>query len=283
MNSAAWPTLIVPFFNLRDSVDACLAALDRTLPAGAPVLLADDASTDPAIEPLVVGWIGRSKLAARHLRQPRTLGMAANCNAAIAQCTGDVVLLKTQALLTPGWMQQLIKGAAHQPEAATLSVWSSSAGPCSFPLLGEDNPVAEFPEAVAEAAASLEWDASPELPAWGGPCLYLRGTALRQLGELDARTFSGERALDDFSRRAAAMGWRNLLCPTVYLPGTHDDAAMSLQGDELARLLVRWPDYQEQVARFLMADPLRAFRQRLQSRIGELARSGPQRDLFAMA
>jgi hypothetical protein len=51
-------------------------------------------------------------------------------------------------------------------------------------------------------------------------------------------------------------------------------------GDNLARLLARWPDYNERVARFIMADPLRPLRLRLQEKVDELARSGPQRDLF---
>jgi len=50
--------------------------------------------------------------------------------------------------------------------------------------------------------------------------------------------------------------------------------------DDLSVLVARWPDYQEQVARFILSDPLRALRERLQARMDELAKSGPQRDLF---
>jgi hypothetical protein len=55
---------------------------------------------------------------------------------------------------------------------------------------------------------------------------------------------------------------------------------MAPGGDNLARLLARWPDYNERVARFIMADPLAPRRIALEQRLQSLAASGPQRDLF---
>ena len=43
------PTVIVPIHNALEALDACLASLDRTLPAGTTVLLADDASTEEGV------------------------------------------------------------------------------------------------------------------------------------------------------------------------------------------------------------------------------------------
>jgi len=281
---ASLPTVVVPVFNSVAALDACVGALERTLPSGAPVLIADDASSDPNVEPLARRWCGRSRLGARYVRRERPLGLAANCNAAIKETGGDdVVLLDTQMVATSGWLQQIARCAASDPRIATIAPWSNSADLCSFPDFGEANPPPEFPEAIAEAAASIAWEDPPELPAAVGTCLYLRRAALRQLGALDSDTFAGARAADDFCRRAAAMGWSNVLCPGAFVVrdgGNGRDQASLIDGDELGRLLARWPDYQEQVARFILSDPLRPLRERLQARIGEIARSGPQRDLF---
>src|SRR4249919_682180 len=106
------PTVVVSVFNARDAVDACLACLERNLPAGARVLVADDASSDPLIEPLARAWCANSRLAARYTRRERNLGFAANANAAFAE-TGeeDVLLLASAALVTPGWLQQIARCA----------------------------------------------------------------------------------------------------------------------------------------------------------------------------
>lgn len=280
------PTVVVPVYNALEPLDACLASLDRTLPAGSAVLLADDASTDPRIEPMARGWCERSALAARYLRRDRNLGFPANCNAAFAD-TGDadLVLLNSDTVATPGWLEQIARCAASDPRIATITPWSNNAEICSFPRFCEDNPVPEHPEAVAEAAAGMHPPEYPELPTAVGFCMFLRRAALAQLGGFDAATFGqGYGEENDFCLRAAAMGWRNVLCETAYV--VHHGGAsfgplgLAPNGDNLARLLARWPDYNERVARFIMADPLRALRGRLQERIEALARSGPQRDLF---
>jgi GT2 family glycosyltransferase len=282
---SAMPVVVVPIHNALEVLDACLASLDRTLPAGSAVLLADDASTDPRIEPLARGWCERSLLAARYVRRARNLGFPANCNAAFAE-TGDadVVLLNSDTVATAGWLEQLVRCAASDPRIATITPWSNNAEICSWPRFCEDNPAPEFPDAVAEAAAGLAPE-YPELPTAVGFCMYIRRAALRQLGDFDAETFGrGYGEENDFCLRAAAMGWRNVLCDTAYV--VHRGGAsfgpldMAPGGDNLARLLARWPDYNERVARFIMADPLAVRRIALEQRLQSLAASGPQRDLF---
>ena len=280
------PTVVVPVHDALDALDACLASLDRTLPAGARVLLADDASGDPRIGPMARGWCERSRLQARYLRRERNLGFPANCNAAFAD-TGDddVVLLNSDTVTTPGWLQQIARCADSDPRIATITPWSNNAEICSFPRLCQDNPAPDHPDAIAEAAATLSPGDYPELPTAVGFCMYLRRAALRQLGGFDAETFGrGYGEENDFSLRAAAMGWRNVLCVTAYVVhvGGASFSALDLApgGDNLARLLARWPDYNERVARFIMADPLAALRLQLLERIRAMAAAGPQRDLF---
>ena len=285
MNDAL-PTVIVPVHNALDALDACLASLDRTLPAGSPVLVADDASTDPRLAPMLAGWAARTPLAALVVRRAANLGFPGNCNLAFAE-TGDadVVLLNSDTVTTPGWLQRLAECGAADPRIATATPWSNNAEICSFPRFCEDNPAPEHPDFVAEAAAGMPRE-YPDLPTAVGFCMLVRRAALRALGGFDAATFgAGYGEENDFCLRAAAMGWRNVLCPTAYVVhhGGASFAPLGLQpnGDNLARLLARWPGYHERVARFILDDPLRPLRERLDQRLGALARSGPQRDLFA--
>lgn len=280
------PTVVVPIYNAIDALDGCLASLDRTLPAGSRVLLADDASPDPRVESMARGWAGRSALEAHYVRREHNLGFPANCNAAFVE-TGDddLVLLNTDTVTTTGWLQQIAGCAASDPRIATITPWSNNAEICSFPRFCEANPAPEHPDGIAEAAASLSPPEYPELPTAVGFCVYLRRAALRQLGGFDAETFGrGYGEENDFCLRAAAMGWRNVLCDTAYVVhlggASFEPLGLVPNGENLARLLARWPDYNERVARFIMADPLRTLRVRLHDRIDALVRSGPQRDLF---
>lgn len=280
------PTVVVPIHNALEALDACLGSLERTLPAGTPVLLADDASTDPRIAPMARGWCERSALDARYVQRERNLGFPANCNAAFAE-TGeaDLVLLNSDTLATPGWLQQIARCAAADARIATITPWSNNAEICSFPRFCEPNPVPEHPDTLAEAAALTADPVYPDLPTAVGFCMFIRRAALRQLGGFDADTFGrGYGEENDFCLRADAMGWRNVLCETAYVVhlggASFGPLEIAPNGDNLARLLARWPDYNERVARFILADPLRPHRERLQENLEKLARSGPQRDLF---
>lgn len=276
------PAVLVPVHDDASGLDACLASLERTLPSGARVLVADDASGDSRIEALARSWCQRSALSAAYSRRPGKLGFAGNCILALAELeSDDAVLLAADAVVTSGWLQQLGRCAREAPRAASITCWTNAPELASFPLTSELNPAPEFPDLVAEAAAAIAWDALPQLPAAAQACLFLRRDALRQIGGFDGETFAGRHLLDDFNRRAAAMGWSNLLCTSAFVVRRASlDAFGEEDGRELDRLLARWPDYQEQVARFILADPLRPLRQRLQERMIEIARSGPQRDLF---
>jgi GT2 family glycosyltransferase len=284
--TTALPTVIVPVFNALDALDACLASLSRTLPATATVLIADDASTDPNIGPLAQQWCDRAPFAARLVRRERNLGFPGNCNRAFAD-TGDadVVLLNSDTITTTGWLQQLARCAASDPRIATITPWSNNAEICSFPAFVENNPVPADPDRIALAAAAQADPAYPELPTAVGFCMYLRRAALRQVGGFDAETFGlGYGEENDLSLRFASMGWRNVLCDTAYVVhagnASFGPIGKGPGGENLRRLLARWPDYNERVARFILADPLRPLRERLAGHLAEHDRRGPQRDLF---
>jgi len=280
MTALPLPGVVVPVAHSVAALDACLASLERTLPASAQVLISDHAGSDPLAEALARRWCDRSRLDAEYRHCDRSLSLSANINEAIAGGDRDVVVLQADAVTTPGWLERLAQYSRKEPDIATVCAWSNRGELASFPRPAEDNPVPEFPEAIAEAAAAAPWNEWPELPAASGPCVLIRRAALDRLGALDAQSFDGERAIDDFCRRAATMGWKNILCPAAFVVRQPAVMAIGRAQDDLSVLVARWPDYQEQVARFILSDPLRALRDRLQARMDELAKSGPQRDLF---
>ena len=284
--TAALPTVIVPVFNALDAVDACLASLDRTLPVGTRVLVADDASTDPRIATLLEHWRRGTACAAQVQTRERNLGFVGNANAAFADTVDDdVVLLNSDTVTTGGWLQRIAACAASDPRIATITPWSNNAEICSFPELCEDNPPPEDAHLLALAAASAGAPAYPELPTGVGFCLFIRRAALRAVGEFDAATFGrGYGEENDFCLRAAGLGWRNVLCDDAYVVhignASFGPSGERAGGENMRRLVVRWPHYQQQIAEYIMADPLRPLRERIQRRLAQLQHPRAQRDLF---
>ena len=127
------PTVIVAIDNRLDALDACLAALERTLPVAHAVLLAGDASSDPRIARLIADWRARSRLAVTCLRCEQPLGFAASCNRAFrASGATDVVLLSADAWVTPGWLQQLARCAASDQRIAKIGRASCRERVCQY-------------------------------------------------------------------------------------------------------------------------------------------------------
>lgn len=280
------PTVIVPVFNALDAVDACLASLDRTLPVGARLLVVDDASTDPRIADLLARWQRSTPCAATVQTREHNLGFIGNVNRAFSE-TGDddVVLLNSDTITTGGWLQRIAMCADSDPRIATITPWSNNAEICSFPELCENNPVPDEPYRVALAAASAGAPAYPELPTGVGFCLYVRRAALQAIGDFDATMFGrGYGEENDFCLRAAGLGWRNVLCDDAYVVHVGNASFSALGeragGENMRRMSVRWPHYQQRIAEYILADPLRPLRERIVRRLQQLQFPHPQRGLF---
>jgi hypothetical protein len=274
------PLVIVPLRNAGGAVDASLSSLQRCLPAGSEVWLLGDDGLDPHIEALVRNWLATTRLAARLRREDGAPGPLRSCHAALNDAARDTVLMQPGACATPGALAWLGATLVTDAQAATLSPWSNDAELLSYPRFGEPNPMPTDADELAEAASGLPASADMVLPAAVGGAVAFRASAWRQLGGFDIESYTTlAAAIGDYSRRAAAMGWRNAFCPRVFVPYDATEP-LSATGEDLQRLLARWPDHYERTARFLLQDPMREWRERLARRQAEIARRGPQRDLF---
>ena len=268
---AVLPEVIVPIHDGVEALKECLASLRRTLPRAARLQRVDDASPDPRVSPLLRAFESDPPCTVELRVQAGNLGFVGTVNAAMARARGDVVLLNADTVATRGWLERLAACATAVPRLATATPWSNHAEICSFPLFCRANPLPADPDAIAAAAARLAPE-YPELPTAVGFCMLIRRAALEAIGDFDAETFGrGYGAENDFCRRAAAHGWRNVLCDDAYVVhvGGVSFSAVGLKpgGENLARLVARYPRYNALVADFIARDPLAPIRARTAERL----------------
>ncbi len=279
-------TLVIPVYNAAADLADCLDSLLATLPDDAHVLLADDASPDPRVAPVMERFRQRAAFRVELRRRPVNLGFVGNVNRAFAECADDdVVILNTDTLATPGWWQRLLACAASDPRIATATPWSNNAEICSYPDFCRAGPLPDDLEVVAEAAATAGPPTYPELPTGVGFCMFIRREALAALGDFDEATFGrGYGEENDFCRRAAGHGWRNVLCDDAFVAhrggASFGPSGHAPGGENLRRLCARYPGYNALVAGFIMADPLAPLRARLAARHAALRATPLQRPLF---
>ncbi len=273
--------IIVPAYNAAAQLNQCLAALARTVPSGVHVRVCDDASPSPDVAQIVRQWQAIGKLELAYIRRETNLGFVGNVNAAFRETApDDVILLNSDTVPAQGWWQRMLACAASDVRIATITPWSNNAEICSFPRLCHAAPVPSTLEgdAIARAAREAGKPDYPPLPTGVGFCMFVRRAALSAIGDFDEATFGkGYGEENDFCQRAIGLGWKNVLCDDAYV--AHVGGASFAQtghqpgGENLRKLVSRYPSYNEQVAQFILCDPLAPLRLRIQDALHSSAQT----------
>lgn len=250
----------VPVFNAPALVRRCLDAVLAHGTGRMRLVVVDDASTDPAVAPLLARYAGIPGVTV--LANPRNLGFTATVNRCLALAgEADVVLLNADAEVGPNWLAGLQRAACAEPAIGTATAVSDNAGAFSVPELERHNP---FPAGWSfhDAARAL-WQgaglAYPELPTGNGFCMYIRREVLARVPELDAVAFpQGYGEENDFCQRAASFGFRHVIAGNVLVrhagsASFGDARRLALGRAGMAVLRERWPDYERLVGEQLFS------------------------------
>ncbi len=252
--------VVIPAYRGLSETKRCLDAVlaDPNRPAGR-VIVVDDCSPEPNLS----AWLQELKSAGRILllRNQRNRGFVASTNAGIeAAGEHDVVLLNSDTEVPPGWLARLAGHAYSASRIASVSPFSNNATICGYPSIAGGPPAFDLPVATLdEACRTANGARHIQVPTTVGFCMYLRRTALRDVGLFDAATFGrGYGEENDFCLRATARGWHHLLaCDTfVFHAGKvsfgADGDRQSAQGQTL--LAKRWPHYARLIDQHIRED-----------------------------
>ena len=255
------PTVVVPVFNAPDETARCLESLLAHGDASTRVIVIDDASTDNRVPELLAAWRRQAPASWRFEANRENLGFVATANRGMRATSGDVVLLNSDTVTTPGWLQGLARCLASDPAIATATPWTNNGEIASMPGFCQVNPVPDDPAAVAEAIRQAGAPLYPDLPTAVGFCMAIAREAIEQVGVFEEAVFGrGYGEENDFSMRAQQAGLRNVLCDDSYVVhlGGRSFGPLGLEPNEesMQRLLGRHPGYLEQVMKFIREDPL---------------------------
>lgn len=211
-------TIVVPIHNAREDLERCLEALARNTTAPTELLLVDDASTDPGIGELLAGYEGRENV--RVLKNEENLGFVESVNRGFAACAGDVVLLNSDAEVTPRWLENLTLAAYRDPRTATVTAISDNAGAFSAPEIGRKNDTPEdlSKDETGRLVTQRSGQVYPRTPTANGFCMYVKRAALDEVSFFDAESFPrGYGEENDFCMRALKLGWNHTVDDTTFV------------------------------------------------------------------
>ncbi|MEI2419548.1 glycosyltransferase, partial [Arthrospira platensis SPKY2] len=212
-------TIIVPIYNAPDELEVCIYRLLKYTTISSKLLLIDDASTDSRIGEILSQMQHYRNI--RLLKNEHNLGFTRTINRGIAESgRDDIVLLNSDARVTPRWLEGLRRAVASDPHIGTVTPMSDRAGAFSAPQIGNENDlppeVTEIDYAVAFRRRSQGF--YPTVPTGNGFCMYIRRSCIDDVGLFDENAFPrGYCEENDFCMRARKLGWKNIMDDRTYI------------------------------------------------------------------
>jgi GT2 family glycosyltransferase len=261
--------IVVPVHGGTTHVLACLDSVLATLRRPSRLIVVDDASREPELVRALDDLAAQRRI---HLiRNSRNLGFSASANAGMLAAAGnDVVLLNSDTLVAPGWLDDLRAAAYSAPDIGSVTPFSNDATILSYPNLagGNDLPDLEDTRRIAKLARRVNAGSVVDIPVAVGFCMYIRRACLDAVGLLRADVFAqGYGEENDFCLRARHLGWRHVAAPCVFVAHvggqSFGSAGRHLRARNESLLERLHPGYGILIEAHAKADPLAPARRRL--------------------
>ena len=205
--------ILIPIHNEWHVLRPCLDSIEAfTHLPDVQLTILDDGSDAFVVERLA-HWVQSGGLPKRILRNESALGFVQNSNRGFRESDADlVVLLNSDTVVTPGWLEGMLEIMQRDPEIACVMPMSNQ---CSLHSL-------EIPMGwnIFQYAADLR-RRMPKEPfdavTVGGFCLMIRREALEDVGHYDEIFGRGYGEESDWCMRARSRGWKVTGTPNTFV------------------------------------------------------------------
>jgi GT2 family glycosyltransferase len=255
-------SIIIPVYNAFDVTIDCLQSVSIHSPTSVKVVVIDDASPSGILTSVVPENIKNDPRFV-FIRNDKNLGFVGSCNRGmIFESCDDVILLNSDTVVTPKWVQKLARAAYSRPNIGTVTPLTNNGTIASVPRFLENNevPLDMNLDRFADAIDMISAREYISVPTCVGFCTYIRRDMLDAVGVFDPIFKKGYTEENDLSLRGAAHGFDNIIddATYVYHRGSMSFKEMreSLSQENLRILNQRYPGYDAQIASFCGANPL---------------------------
>lgn len=212
--------IIIPIYNAYDDLVLCIDSLKRTVDLSKHrVVLINDCSSDERIKPFLDSLQGEHGFEVVHNESNKGFSGNINIGFHISE-DHDVILLNSDTITTPNWVEKMIVCAYSEPSIGTVTPLSNNATLCSVPNFCEVNklPDSFTLEEFASLVERVSLKRYPRITVAHGFCMYVKREVIRVAGDFDAKTFEkGYGEENDFCNRVEQLGYHHVMCDDTYI------------------------------------------------------------------
>ncbi len=233
-------SVIVPTCNALDYTRLCVEALLSHTDPRHEIIFIDNGSTDGT--PDFLQGLARDHRRVRVILNGDNSGFARACNLGLAAAHGrHLVLMGSDTIVTPDWLERLLDAAERNPRAGLLGpVTNDVTGIQQLPAAAYDHEsLAGLDEFAALEAAAHAGEVEPTLHL-AGLCLLVKRELLARIGGLDEAFALGGHEDNDYCLRAHLAGYRSLVVRDVFVHCFGSLAAATAGADFEAQVRRQW-------------------------------------------
>jgi glycosyltransferase involved in cell wall biosynthesis/GT2 family glycosyltransferase len=247
------PTVvIIPVYNAYEEFRECIASVQKhTNLAENRLIVIDDASNDERVREFLEGLNN-----IEFICNEQNIGYTKTCNKGISLAAPyDVVLLNSDTIVTPRWLESLRIAAYSAADIGTATALSDNAGAFSVPIPNQQNKKPDgidYPDYARLMRQFCGGCEIPDVPTGNGFCLFIKRELINEIGDFDTVAFPrGYGEENDFCMRAVNAGWRNVIAPAAFV-FHHRMASFGAKKEKLLAagmkvIQKRYPDYTQRV------------------------------------
>ena len=261
--------ILIPIYNAYDFTKKCIASVYENTDVSFNLFLINDRSSDERIKILLdeVSNMERPTFMRdlKILNNEKNLGFIGTVNHGFDVSKNDVVILNTDTEVPPNWLSRLIKPMLDDEKIASVTPFSNSAEICSFPNFCQNN---DLPEGLTVSEVdkifSRYGDSRPcEIPTGVGFCMLMRRECIEKCGKFDKVFGAGYGEENDWCQRTLAQGYKHVHVRNLFVWHKHgasfaertDKSKQQRLKENLAILAERYPEYHQNVAKYIQQDP----------------------------
>ncbi|KES24574.1 hypothetical protein FG99_08305 [Pseudomonas sp. AAC] len=216
--------IVVCVHNALQDVKHCLESVSRYTLSPYNLILVDDGS-GPETQAYLAQYAAEQGAVLHRNETAGGYTRAANCGLRLSSAS-YVVLLNSDTIVSPYWLERLARCARQVPRAGIVGPLSNTASWQSVPRIFDeagdwtDNPlpkgssIQDFANEVAREAQGIY----PEVGFINGFCFMISRSLINEIGHFDEETFAkGYGEENDFCLRAAAAGWKLAIADDAYV------------------------------------------------------------------
>jgi O-antigen biosynthesis protein len=225
MNQTSLASIIIPAWNGKDYIEACLNSLLAQDYSNFEVIVVDNASKDGS-----ANLVAEKFPTVRLIRNGRNLGFAGGVNVGLRAAQGEVLILFNQdAMAKPGWLQALVSGLLVAPNIGVAGCKILKVN--SFTLQHAGGYLSR-PQALPGHFGigqidSGQYDQLLDVDFITGAAIAIRREVVEKIGYFDESFFFYFEDVD-YCYRARAAGFRVVYVPTAVLHH-HDKASLGAE------------------------------------------------------